>query len=128
LNHFGVARETVALAERGVISGADVIHCVDHMSTLVIFQNEELINTLATLRLAPLAQLRAGQRDRYADTLLTWLQTGGDASEVAAQLHVHPQTVRYRIRQLQMLFGDRLRDPDVRLELEMAGRAVIGAA
>lgn len=117
------ARESIALAERGVISGTDVIHCVDHMSTLVIFQNGELINTLATLRLAPLAHLRPGQRDRFADTLLTWLQTGGDASEVAAQLHVHPQTVRYRIRQLQMLFGDRLRDPDVRLELEMVLRA-----
>src|SRR6266498_2749499 len=33
---------------------------------------------------------------------------------VAAQLHVHPQTVRYRLRQLDRLFGPALRDPRTR--------------
>jgi hypothetical protein len=117
------AQQAISLAERGVIDGGATIHCAEHMATLIILQNEELIDTLATLRLAPLAGLRPGQRDRLAETLLAWLQTGGDAGEVAARLYVHPQTVRYRIRQLQQLFGDRLRDPDVRLELELVLRA-----
>jgi PucR C-terminal helix-turn-helix domain len=117
------AREAVSLAERGLIAGGEVIHCVDHMSTLMIFQHEDLIDTLAELRLAPLAGLRAGQRDRLAETLLAWLRAGGDAGEVAAQLHVHPQTVRYRIRQLREIFGDVLGDPDVQLELILALRS-----
>jgi PucR C-terminal helix-turn-helix domain len=117
------AREAVSLAERGLIGSSEVIHCVDHMSTLVIFQNEDLIDALAELRLAPLAALRAGQRDRLAETLLAWLRTGGDAGEVAAQLHVHPQTVRYRIRQLREIFGDQLADEDVQLELILALRS-----
>lgn len=117
------ARQAIALAERGVIRGSGVIQCVDHLSTLVIFQNEELIGTLAELRLAPLNQLRPVQRDRLAETLLAWLQAGGDAGDVAARLHIHPQTVRYRLRQLHELFGDRLRDPDVRLQLEVVLRA-----
>lgn len=118
------ARQAIALAERGVIRGAgQVIHCVDHLSTLVIFQNEDLIDTVAELRLAPLAHLRPVQRDRLAETLLAWLQAGGDAGEVAAKLHIHPQTVRYRLRQLHELFGERLRDPDVRLQLEVVLRA-----
>jgi hypothetical protein len=117
------ARQAITLAERGVIRGAGVIHCVDHLSTLVIFQNEDLIDTLAELRLAPLSDLRPVQRDRLAETLLAWLQAGGDAGEVAAQLHIHPQTVRYRLRQLHELFGDRLKDPDVRLQLEVVLRA-----
>jgi len=41
---------------------------------------------------------------------------------VAQQIHVHPQTVRYRLRQIQELFGDQLRDPDRRFELQLALR------
>jgi PucR C-terminal helix-turn-helix domain len=117
------AQEALRLAERGVIDSTAVIHCSDHMSTLVIFQNEDLVDTLAESRLAPLAQLRMGLRDRLAETLLAWLQTGGDAVEAAARLHVHPQTVRYRIRQLREIFGDRLADPEAQLELEIVLRA-----
>jgi PucR-like helix-turn-helix protein len=39
------------------------------------------------------------------------------------QLHIHPQTVRYRLRQLDALFGDHLREPDDRFNLEVALRA-----
>ena len=31
---------------------------------------------------------------------------------MAAELFVHPQTVRYRMGQLRELYGDRLTDPD----------------
>jgi DNA-binding PucR family transcriptional regulator len=41
---------------------------------------------------------------------------------VAHQLHVHPQTVRYRLRQIHELFGDQLRDPERRFELQLALR------
>ena len=41
---------------------------------------------------------------------------------MAQQIHVHPQTVRYRLRQIQELFGDQLRDPDLRFELQLALR------
>ncbi|MEK8169603.1 helix-turn-helix domain-containing protein [Streptomyces sp. M19] len=37
-------------------------------------------------------------------------------------LKVHPQTVRYRLRQIEKLFGPGLRDPRIRFELEMALR------
>jgi hypothetical protein len=41
----------------------------------------------------------------------------------AGQLHVHPQTVRYRLRQIQDLFGPVLAEPGGRFELEVALRA-----
>lgn len=41
---------------------------------------------------------------------------------MAARLGVHPQTVRYRLRQLRELWGDDLDDPDRRFELELALR------
>jgi hypothetical protein len=118
------ARRTLGLVERGVIkAGGCVIRSVQHLSTLILFQDEELIGTLAVLRLAPLAHLRRGQRDRLAETLLAWLQSGRNANEVATRLHVHPQTVRYRLRQLEELFGDQLLDPDLCFDLEIVLRA-----
>ena len=41
----------------------------------------------------------------------------------AERLHVHVQTVRYRLGQLRELYGDELDDPVMRLELELALRA-----
>ncbi|MGW4641011.1 helix-turn-helix domain-containing protein [Sphaerisporangium sp. NPDC004334] len=93
------------------------------MAALVVFRDEELVAALAAVRLAPLAHLCPRQRDRLAETLLAWLRYGRGAGEVAARLHVHPQTVRYRLRQLEELYGDQLADPDVRFELEVVLRA-----
>ena len=39
------------------------------------------------------------------------------------ELDVHPQTVRYRVKQLRELFGERLEDPEARFELSLALRA-----
>ena len=39
---------------------------------------------------------------------------------MAADLFVHPQTVRYRMGQLRELYGDRLDDPAQVLELTVA--------
>ena len=118
------ARRALGLAERGIIDGRrELVRCDEHLATLLIFADEELAAALRAARLAPLERLRPAQRDRLAETLLIWLQNGCNANEVALQVHVHPQTVRYRLRQADDLFGDQLRDPDRRFELEIALRA-----
>ena len=115
------ARHALALARAGVIP-AGPVRCDQHLSTLLILADEDLAAVLRGRRLAPLARLRPAQRDRIAETLLAWLQLGENAAEVAQRLHVHPQTVRYRMRQIRELFGDQLRDPDRRFELQLALR------
>jgi hypothetical protein len=118
------ARRALALSRRGIISaGPGVTRCDDHLSTLLLFSDEDLIQGLAGTRLAPLGQLRPAQQDTLAETLLAWLQNAGNARETARHLHVHPQTVRYRLRQLHALFGGMLLEPDLRFELEIALRA-----
>ena len=89
----------------------------------MIFADEELVRTLAATRLDPLRRLRPAQQQTLSETLLCWLQSGGNAREVARRLHVHPQTARYRMRQLTLLFGEELHEPDARFELEIALRA-----
>src|SRR5690242_4157256 len=122
------ARHARALVQAGVISttngpeGNVPVRCDQHLSTLLILADEDLAAALSARRLAPLARLRPAQRDRIAETLLSWLQLGENAAEVAQRIHVHPQTVRYRLRQVTELFGDQLRDPDCRFELQLALR------
>jgi hypothetical protein len=113
------AREGLALARRGVLPADRPVRCVEHMPTLVMFKDEELIRIVGERRLAPLQKVRPRHRERLARTLLACLQSGFNATEVATRLHVHPQTVRYRLHQLEELFGDELHDPDIRLEFEM---------
>ena len=50
-----------------------------------------------------------------------WVIAGYD--EVAALLHVHPQTVRYRMNQVRDAFGDDLDDPARAVEILLAARA-----
>lgn len=112
----------LSLGRRGILPDRGVLHCAEHLATLVLFQDEDLMHALVVRQLAPLAGMRAPYRERLAETLLCWLQCSRNANEVAARLGVHPQTVRYRLRQLDGLFGDRLQDPDGGFELELALR------
>ncbi|MET8158664.1 helix-turn-helix domain-containing protein [Sphaerisporangium sp. NPDC005289] len=118
-----LAREALDLVRRGVLPSGRVVRCADHLATLIILKDEALVRVMRRTRLAPLRALRPAQRDRVAETLLAWLQCGHNANEVAARLHVHPQTVRYRLRQATELFSDQLTSPDDRFELEIALRA-----
>jgi DNA-binding PucR family transcriptional regulator len=56
-------------------------------------------------------------------TLRVFLDSFGDVAAAAAQLHVHPNTVRYRIRGIETLLSTSLADPDVRLLLSLGLRA-----
>ena len=59
-------------------------------------------------------------RARLTDTLVSWLRHQGDRQAIAAELHIHPQTVRYRMTQLHELFGPSLDDPATRARLILA--------
>ncbi|MDI3390090.1 helix-turn-helix domain-containing protein [Streptomyces sp. B-S-A8] len=117
------AKAAVRLMERGLLPGGGVLFCAEHTEALVLLQPEELINDLARRILAPLARCGPAHGRRLAETLLAWLETRGGAPEVAARLGVHPQTVRYRLRQIRELWGDEIDDPDRRFELELVLRA-----
>ncbi|MEU1804627.1 helix-turn-helix domain-containing protein [Streptomyces sp. NPDC019937] len=98
-----------------------VLFVDDHLSMLLLLQDESLVRALAARWLKPLVGLTPRQSERLQMTLLAWLE-GGGAPEAAKALKVHPQTVRYRLRQIEKLFGPGLRDPRIRFELEMALR------
>jgi hypothetical protein len=113
----------VRLMERGLLPAGQVLRCTEHTEALVLLPPEELIEDLARRCLAPLDQCTPAHSRRLVETLLAWLETRGGAPEVAARLGVHPQTVRYRLRQIRELLGDEVDDPDRRFKLELVLRA-----
>jgi hypothetical protein len=109
-------------ASGGLPRGGGLIVADEHLAHLLIAADPGVAADLAASRLAPLDELPDGPRARLRETLAAWLDRPGQVQAVAATLGVHPQTVRYRVRQLRDLFGDRLEDPDARFELALALR------
>src|SRR5207344_3033478 len=86
----------------------------DHLAELVLMADPALTAELRARRLAPLDELPGIQRRRMEATLRAWLDRPGQVQAVAAEIGVHPQTVRYRLRRLRDLFGPALEDPQRR--------------
>jgi len=91
-----------------------------HLARLVLEADQEALADLRTRALGPLAELRPASAEKLTETLRAWLLCRGRREEVAGLLHVHPQTVRYRVGQLRELYGERLDDPESVLELTLA--------
>ncbi len=85
----------------------------DHLVDLVLTGD-----ALADLRAQVLAPL--GGNERLRQTLRSWLLHQGRRDAVAADLFVHPQTVRYRMGQIREVYGERLNDPAEVLKLVVA--------
>ncbi|GAB2866119.1 PucR family transcriptional regulator [Nocardioides pacificus] len=109
----------VRAAELGLTS-PDAVDTDDHLPELLLAADPELRADLRARALAPLAELRPATAEKLADTLRSWLLHQGRREEIASELFVHPQTVRYRMGQLRELYGERLEDPRTVLELTLA--------
>jgi hypothetical protein len=103
-----------------VTAGPEALDTEQHLAALVLEADPEALSDLRVEALAPLADLRAATAERLAETLRAWLLHQGRRDDVAAALHVHPQTVRYRMGQVRELYGDRLTDPGSVLALMVA--------
>jgi hypothetical protein len=91
-----------------------------HLASLIVGADADALADLRARALAPLAGLRPSTADKLAETLRSWLLHQGRRDDVAADLFVHAQTVRYRMGQLRELFGERLNDPAAVLDLTIA--------
>jgi len=97
----------------------------NHVASIEDVRSRVVLDELATggvLNLSlpgdPLKAIEEHDRERnttYAESLLAYLDAFGDTSKGAKALCIHENTLRYRIRRLQVLFDLDLDDPDVRL-------------
>lgn len=107
------ASRGLSLVQEGVIeSPADGVVEVERHQELLCTHADTALRRLADERaLAPLLRQTPKRRLALAETLLLWLQTHQSAPMLAAELGVHDQTVRHRLRRLRDLFGPRLDEP-----------------
>jgi PucR C-terminal helix-turn-helix domain/GGDEF-like domain len=117
------ARLALGLAADGAIRADGPIRADQHLPALVIHADPALGRALAERWLAPLDSLGPGPRRKLRATLRAWLDHQGRVEQVARALEIHPQTVRYRVRQLRDALGSALDDPEGRLALAIALRA-----
>ena len=101
-------------------AGGAVVDTEDHLVALIVTADVEARADLRTKVLSPLAGERDPVATKLVDTLRSWLLHQGRREKVAAELFVHPQTVRYRMARLRELYGERLHDPDWLLRLTLA--------
>lgn len=103
------ARAGLALVEDGRTS----VDTDEHLVALVTGASRAEVADLRRRVLAPLADTRPAMRHALEETLRAWLLLQGRRNAVAQLLHVHPQTVRYRMDLIRSRYGSALDDPAV---------------
>ncbi|MTD55866.1 PucR family transcriptional regulator [Amycolatopsis sp. RM579] len=112
--------EAAAQLRRTQVLVDDPVFVDEHLDSIIVHRDPRLLDAFRAKALAPLDELGPVTRQRLCETLASWLRHLGDRRAVAEELHIHPQTVRYRLTQLRELFGDSLDDPDNRRRLTLA--------
>jgi PucR C-terminal helix-turn-helix domain len=76
-----------------------------------------------------LGDLLADQRfgGQLIETLYAYMQTGGSPREAGELLHLHASTVKYRMKVIRELLGERLENRSTRFDLELAVRMCLAA-
>jgi DNA-binding PucR family transcriptional regulator len=117
-----VAGEVPLLRRAAVLAAGmeGTVSVADELARLVVHADPVALGALRQRRLGQFAELSERSRERLLDTLASWLRNQGDRQEVARELAIHPQTVRYRVGQLRELLGDALDDPQSRFEFALA--------
>jgi hypothetical protein len=114
-----IAEIALRLSRAGTLTD-DPVFVAEHLDAIIVHRDSRLLEALRRQCLAPLADLTPAVRQRLTETLAAWLRHLGDRQAVAAELRIHPQTVRYRMARLHDLLGSTLDDPAGRAGLTLA--------
>lgn len=118
------ARRLADLVVQGVLPGDGTLRWEDQLAELVVHADRDAAAALAEARLAPLRDASPAREALLRETLAAWLDHPGRPREIARDLHLHHQTVRYRLARLRERLGDDALDaPRERFELQLALRA-----
>ncbi|HWU23854.1 MAG TPA: helix-turn-helix domain-containing protein [Nocardioides sp.] len=111
------ARVACAAATPGAVA---VVRFEQHPLAVLLASSPDQARQLAEAVLGPVLALPGEDRDVVIETARTWLAVGGSTSTAARELHVHRNTVRYRVRRLEEVTGRDLAQPVDAAELYVA--------
>ncbi len=119
------SRRVLQLVQRGIVADSRVVDTAEHLTQIWLHAEPSLRQTLVQEQLRPLLAESPNSREILSETLLVWLETRDSAPAIAAHLGVHPQTVRYRWKRINELFGDALREPEFTVQITMVLKASV---
>jgi hypothetical protein len=124
--YAGLEQTPAALRQARLASAAatpdshDVVRYEQVPVAVLLASAPDAAATVAQAILGPVLALPAVECDILLGTLRTWFAEHGATSTAAAKLHVHRNTVRYRLRRLEELTGRSLSQPIGLAELHLA--------
>lgn len=101
-----------------IIRGAPSVTFYAEVSAYTLLQNLSR-QQLESFWENELGELTVASNRTLVETLRALLESGGEAKQAAARLHVHRNTLRYRLRSIEKKFDCDLKDPDVQLRLRL---------
>jgi hypothetical protein len=122
----------VALREArlAVAAGTGLVRFEDVPIAILLASAPDAATGVAQAILGPVLALPAGESEVLLGTLAAWFVDDGATSSTAERLHVHRNTVRYRLRRVEELTGRSLTRPtgiaELHLALEAARIAQLG--
>ena len=117
------AHQALEAARDGFIPCSRIIRCEEHLVTLWLRSDPALVQLIARRHFPELEDLPVAKRSEILKTFAAWLEHRGKAADY---LRVHPQTVRYRLRQLRDLLGSKLDNPVGQFSLGLIAHATLG--
>ena len=97
----------------------------DVQARLLLLRLSDLLAADPAAYLGPLDKLRSYDQEHEANLLLTlrcWLDNFGDVAATSAQLQVHKNTLRYRLKRISQITEADLNDTEKRFELMLQFR------
>jgi hypothetical protein len=113
-------REARSAAVSATPGTTEVVRFEDRPLAVLLAGTPEGSDALAHGILGSLLDLPPEDRQVLLDTARTWLAVAGSTSAAADRLHIHRNTVRYRLQRLEELTGRDLSEPIGAAELHVA--------
>jgi GAF domain-containing protein len=120
--HFVASERALQLLVSAAKPAELVVDLEETLVLTLLFRDggEPELRAFADARLGPVLRQRPRQRDDVLRTLDAYLETGGSPKHAAAALHVHVNTVYYRLARLRALLGENFAAPRRALDLQVA--------
>ena len=116
----GALRQALVACAAATPGSTELVRYGDQPIAVMLASVPELGRNVADVVLGPVLALPAADRDALLDTMRAWFASNGSASSAAARLHMHRNTVHYRLRRVESLTGRSFTDPSAVGELHLA--------
>ena len=117
---FNEAKKTIKFLERFTFAGYSSWYGEIGALRLLLNNNEDELSDYALEYLSPLLAYEKRRKGELFQTLFVYLSTGQDIKNASEQLHVHVNTMNYRIQRIQEILTINFNDPADLLNIQVA--------